>query len=145
MAIVFKQFNSAQELVDYLNDIVLTKSLPMKVMGLNGLTLILTSGTTTFADVSGEGLTLVEVVAQINAVVAGAAVLRNYGHMQSPPQSQVAIIKAAEVLDKDGTANALLGLPTAADRTVGANAVVKADIVQITSDANGSRFSVFHE
>jgi len=145
MAIVFKQFNSAQELVDYLNDIVLTKNLPMKVMGLAGLTLILTAGTVTFVDATGEGLTLVQIVTQINAVVAGAAVLRNYGHMQSPPQGQVALIKAAQVIDKDGTANSLLGLSTAADVTIGANAVAKTDIAQITSDANGSRFSVFHE
>jgi len=146
MAIKSKQFNSHQELTDYLNDIVLTKNLSMPFRNLDGLTVILDSNTVTFADASGEGLSPAAIVTQINAVVAGAAVLRNYGHAQSPgPQVQVALVKPTMVIDKDGTANALLGLPTAADKTVGSAAVAKANIIDITSDGQGSRYTVWHE
>ena len=146
MAILFKQLNSAQEMADYLNDIVLSKQLSMPVLGLHGKTLILGATTVTFADASGAGLSPAQIVTQINAAVAGAASARNYGHAQSPgPQAQVAIVKATTVVQNTGTANSILGFSTTAAVTVGANAVAKADIIAITSDAMGARFTVVHE
>jgi len=145
MATKFKQLNSAQEVIDYLNDIVLSKQLSSLVMGLHGLTLILDAAPVTFADATGAGLTPPQIVAQINAAVATAAALRNYGHAQSPgPQFQLALVKATVVVSNLGTANALLGFPTGASVTVGANAVTAANVIQILSDANGARYTVFH-
>jgi len=138
MAVTGRQFNHIQELLDYLNGVVLSRDLS-QTLDLDGLTLILTGGTTTF---SGNGLTPNQIVAQINAAVSGAASLRNVG-TASPPRSKLAFILAGQVIDKDGTANSFLGLSTTADVTVGATAVVKADIISITEFTN--RFTVIHE
>lgn len=139
MAFIGQQFMHLQELLDYLNGIVLSRDL-QPTLDLNGLTLILDASTVTFV---GNGLTPNQVVAQINAVVAGAATLRNYGQA-SPPRSMLALIKAAMVVQTSGTANALLGLPTSgAAPTVGANAVAKVDVLSVTEFAN--RYSVIHE
>lgn len=145
MSIKFHQANSPQELVDYLNDIVLSTQLSIPVMGLHGKTLILDISTITFSDPSGAGLSPAEIVAQINNVVADAAALRNYGRAQSPsPQVQLAIVKAGTTIQPSGTANPILGFSTTTARQVGSNAVLPANIIQITSDASGSRFTAFH-
>jgi len=138
MAITARQFSHLAELVDYLNGVVLSRDLE-PTLNLDGLTLILTGGTTTFV---GTALTPNQIVAQINAIVGGAASIRNYG-TAAPPRSKLAFILAAQVIDKDGTANSLLGLSTTADVTVGATAVAKADIISITEFTN--RFTVVHE
>src|SRR5512137_1845935 len=101
MATYGRQFSHLQELLDYLNDIVVGKPIE-PTLNLDTLTLILDATTVTFV---GTALTPNQIVTQINAVVAGAASLRNYG-LASPPRSQLAIVKAATVVQVTGTANA---------------------------------------
>lgn len=137
---VARQFQTPGELLDYLNDAVVSKPLDGP-LNLDSLTLILDSTTVTF---SGTALTPNQIVAQINAAVAGAAELRNYG--RTPPFGvQLAIVKPAVVVQNTGTANALLGFSTTAAHTVGANAVAKANIVDIEIDVQGRVFHVIHE
>jgi hypothetical protein len=153
--VTVKQFNLAQEVADYLNDIVLTKALTTKTYGLHGLTLLINDTvndyTVTFDDPTDQGLNPAEIVHQINTAeipgplyLTGCATIRNYGHMTAPLQVYVVFAKENYVIDQHGTANAALGLSTTADLTVGANAVAKADIVAITSDAAGVRYTILH-
>lgn len=142
MATYGRQFSHLQELLDYLNDVMLSKDLP-PTLDLDTLTLIVNDGADKTVTFVGNGLTPNQIVIQINAVKAAAASLRNYGQ-SSPPQSKLAFVLATLKVKSTGTANALLGLPTAGgDVTVGANATPKADIVAITEFAN--RYTVIHE
>lgn len=141
MAIKGRQFAHLQELLDYLNGIVLSKELSPR-LDLDGLTLIINDGgdhTVTFV---GSSLTLNAIVVQINTVVAGAASLKNYGQA-SPPRSMLAFVLAGLIVKTTGTANALLGLSTTAAKTVGATAVAATDVIQITECLN--RFTVIHK
>lgn len=150
MAFVFRAFDNGQELVDYLNDIVVGKTFPAtdKVYGLHGLTLIIntpTVRTVTFADAAGAGLApkaILEQIHTVHAELAASVTTRAYGH-SSPPGVALAVQTATYVIDKDGTANAILGFNTAADTTVGANAVTASDIVTVTSSPN-NRLEVIH-
>jgi hypothetical protein len=151
MAFSLKQFDTAKEMVDYLNDVVQGKPLPMTVFGLHGLTLILTPvgtiRTVTFADADGSGLSPKEIVEQIeatNADLVGTVSLRNY-RATTPPSVRLTFDSDGDLVDKDGTANALLGFSTTADATVGANAVALADIATITTDEGGNKFTVVHQ
>lgn len=151
MAYTLKQFDTASEMVDYLNDVVQGKSVGAKVYGLHGLTLLVTPGgtqrTVTFADPNGDGLTPPEIIAQmeaVNADMVGIAVFRNY-RPTVPQTYRLTFHSAGDVIDKDGTANALFGLNTAVDTTVGANAVALADIAIITTDEGGNKFTVVHQ
>ncbi len=137
---VARQFQTPGELLDYLNDAVIGGVLSGP-LNLDTLTLILGATTVTFV---GTALTPNQIVAQINAAVAGAAELRNYGR-QPPYGVQVAIVKAGTVVQLAGTANALLGFSTAVARTVGASAVAKVNIVDIEIDMQGRVFHVIHE
>lgn len=109
-------FQTAQELEDFLNGVLLS-SLPNKDLyanasSLNGLTVVYDAGagdvTVTFV---GASLSLKQVVDQINAVTAGAASVRNYGHT-APYASFLAFVKPSLQLKGTGTANAILGLAT---------------------------------
>jgi hypothetical protein len=151
MTYALKQFDTAQEMVDYLNDVVQGAPLPLKVYGLDGLTLIVnpagTPRTVTFADTDGVGLSPREVIAQmedVNADMVGVAALRSYRHT-TPPVYQLTFTKVGDIVDKDGTANSILGFGVAADSTVGANAVALADIVVITTDEGGNKFTIVHQ
>ena len=141
MAYKGRQFNHLQELLDYLDGIVLSRDLA-PTLDLDTLTLLINDGGNKTVTFSGNGLTPNQIVAQINAISAGAASLRNYGSA-SPPRSKLAFILPALVVKNTGTANALLGLSTTANVTVGATAVAKADIVAITEFTN--RYTVVHE
>lgn len=151
MAFSLKQFDTAQEMVDYLNDVVQSKSLGLVVPGLHGLTLLLTPvgtvRTVTFVDADGSGLSPAEIVAQIeaeNADLVGTVAIRNY-RATTPPSYRVTFISAGDLVDKDGTANSIFGFPTAADATVGANSVAIADLAAITTDEGGNKFTVVHQ
>jgi hypothetical protein len=139
MAIIGRQFAHLQELLDYLNDLVV--GLPLQpTLDLDGLTLILGATTVTFV---GTALTPNQIVDQINTVVTAAASIRNYGQ-SSPPQSRLAIVKGTTTVQTSGTANALLGLPTSGTApVVGANAVANADVVAVTEFAG--HYTVLHE
>lgn len=151
MAYVIREFDNTLELTDYLNDITKGRSLVVhaRVQGLHNLTLIVNDGTadrtTTFADLTGAGLLPKEIMDQIKATHANMAnvVLRNYAH-SIPAEVRVAVVEAGYTVDKDGTANAILGFPTAADVVVGANAVAKANIVSLFHLEN-QRIGVLHE
>lgn len=147
MAFATRSFDSPQELVDYLNDLILSKPLTVRISGLDSLTLDINDGadkTVTFVD-SGDGLSLAQVVSQINAVAAGFVSLRDYGHNTAPQQKNLVFIKDGGVVKDSGTANALLGLPTSGgNQTVGGSAVAKADIVSVVH-ADGERYVVIHE
>jgi hypothetical protein len=139
MATYGRQFSHLQELLDYLNDVIVGQPLT-PTLDLDGLTLILGATTITFV---GHALTPNQIVVQINAAVATAASLRNYGQ-SSPPQSRLAIVRPTTVVQTTGTANALLGLPTSgAAPVVGADAVAHTDIIQITEIVG--RYTVVHE
>jgi len=151
MAFTLKQFDTAQEMTDYLNDVVQGKAVGVKVYGLHGLTLIVTPvgtiRTVTFADATNAGLSPPEIIAQmeaVNADMVGIASFRNYRH-STPPSYHLTFTQAGDLIDKDGTANASFGLNTAADSTVGANAVALADIAVITTDEGGNKFTVVHQ
>jgi len=150
MAYVLRQFDTPREMVDYLNDIVIGKAISIgKIYGLDGLTLIINNGsdrTVTFADATEGGLTLSEVVAQIEATHAtlAASVRRRAYRPTTPPTVHLAFDTATWVVKGAGTANALLGFP-AADQTVGAAAVVLSDIATITTDEGGNKFTVVHQ
>jgi hypothetical protein len=151
MAYTLQQFDTAKEMVDYLNDVVRSKPLGLKVSGLHGKTLILTPvasiRTVTFADADGAGLSPKEIVAQIeaeNADLVGTVALRSY-RITTPTTYQLVFTEDGDLVDKDGTANAILGFDTAADSTVGANAVALADIATITTDEGGNKFTVVHQ
>lgn len=148
MAYVLKQFDTAQEVTDYLNGVVQGKPVGVKVLGLHGLTLKVNPAgslrTVTFADASGVGLSPKEVLDQIEAVNAdmvGVATFRAY----RTASYKLTFIGDSDVVDKTGTANALLGFSTDADTTVGANAVALADIAVITTDEGGNKFTVVHQ
>lgn len=144
MAYTGRTFDSIQELVDYLNDVVVGgRALQPTTRNLDGKTLKINDGTLKTVTFSGYELTPKDIVTQINAVVAGAASLRSYGHGIGQPR--LAFTIATQLIDKTGTANPILGLSTAADVTVGANAVASASIVAITPDEGGNKFTVVHE
>ena len=149
MAYTLRHFDTAEEMVDYLNGVIQGKALSPKVFGLHGLTLKVnpagTLRTVTFADATGGGLLPSEIVAQMEAVHAdmvGIVVLRNYRH-STPPKFYLTFHSAGDLVDKTGTANPLLGFPTAADTTVGAAAVAKADIVLTVQGP--SKLTLVHE
>lgn len=132
---IHKAFQTADELADFMNDVVIGKMGIIGPLDLDGLTLILDATTVTFV---GTALTLNQVVDQINtAMSAAVATIRNYGH-NAPFYQQLAIIKATTVIDKDGTANAIFGLSTTADVTVGADAIAKTDIVALMMDTTSA-------
>jgi len=142
MAFKGRQFDSLQELLDYLNGVVLGRELS-PTLDLDGLTFIVNDGTDKTVTFVGNGLTPNVVIAQINAVKAGAVTLRNYGQT-APPQSRLAFILAALKIKSTGTANALLGMPTSGgDVTIGAGAIALADIVAI--DEWTGRYTVVHQ
>jgi hypothetical protein len=153
MAYVAKTFDNFEELVDYLNDIARGKLLPAssRVYGLDGLTLIINDGvadrTVTFADADGTGLLPKEILAQIAAAHANLGSpnvgFRNYGHA-APPRVALAVLTSGYTVDKDGTANTILGFSTTADKVVGANAVASANIVAVNAH-DSNRVSVLHE
>jgi len=144
MAYKGRSFDSIYELVDYLNDVVVGgRSLQPVTRNLDGKTLKINDGTLKTVTFSGYELTPKEIIDQINAVVAGAASLKNYGHGTCAPN--LAFLTAGLIIDKTGTANSIFGLSTTADVTVGANAIAKADIISITPDEGGNKFSVVHE
>lgn len=151
MAYVLKQFDTAQELVDYMNNVVQSKPIPLKVYGLDGLTLIVnpagTPRTVTFDDSAGVGLSPKEILTQmedVNADMVGVAAFRSYRHT-SPPTYRLTFTQDGDVVDKDGTANSILGFSTAADATVGASAIALADLAFITTDEGGNKFTVVHQ
>lgn len=150
MAYTGRQFDSLPELVDYLNDIVLSKALGEKVLGLHGKTFIVNDGggdrVATFSDPNGAGLTPNQIRDQIYAAHASLQTveMRNY-RSSVPPTPRVAIVTPTHIVRSIGTANTLLGFSTTTDVTVGANAVAKADIVSIDSDEGGNKFSLVHE
>ena len=144
MAYKGRTFDSLQELVDYLNDIVEGgRALRPITRDLDGKTLKINDGTLKIVTFSGYELTPKDIVDQINAVVTGAAKLRSHGHGVGQPK--LAFTTPTHVIDKTGTANPIFGLSTAADQTVGAGAVVSSDIVAITPDEGGNKFTVVHE
>lgn len=151
MAYVTREFDNVCEMVDYLNDIVLGKTLPanVRVRNLGSKTLIVNDGTAdrtaTFVDASGEGLLPKEIIDQIKAAHASLAnvTLRSYCH-NVLPSVHIAVVTPTYTVKKTGTANTILGFSTAVDVVVGANAVPKANIVSIVP-MNNQRFSVIHE
>jgi len=144
MAFTGRQFDSLPEMIDYLNDIMLAKKDLEPMLDLDGLTVIVNDGSDKTVTFSGHSLTPTEIVAQINAVKAGAASLRNYGH-SSLQKPRLAFVLATLKVKSTGTANALLGLPTSGgDITVAANAIPQADIVVIQTDEGGNKFSLVH-
>jgi hypothetical protein len=86
------------------------------VFGLHGKTLVFNapSGTVTFADATGAGLTLDAIATQIKAAIATLAVRFDSRHVVL----EYATPGTAVNLDNTGTANAAFGFDTAAD-TVG--------------------------
>jgi len=151
MAYTLRQFDTGQEMIDYMNGAIQGKALGVKVQGLHGKTLKVnpagTLRTVTFSDASGEGLSPTEIVAQIedvNADMVGIAALRTYRHT-TPPTYRLTFINDGDVVDKTGTANALLGFGVTADSTVGASAIALADIATATSNEAGNKFTVIHQ
>lgn len=151
MAYTLKQFDTGQEMMDYMNGVVQSKPIGAKVTGLHGKTLIVTPAasarTVTFSDASGAGLTPTEIVAQIedeNADLVGVVAIRSYRH-STPPKYRLTFTEANDVVDKDGTANEILGFDTSADSTVGAAAIALADIATVTSNEAGNKFTVIHQ
>jgi hypothetical protein len=142
MAYATRTFDNPQELVDYLNDVIVGSPVGHGPFNLDGLKITIDGSEVTF---SGTELRWPAVVAQINAVKAGAATLRNYGH-QSPGNPRLTFTTPTHVLLGSGagaTANPLLGLP-GADTTVGANAVALADVLTVFHLEN-QRVGVIHE
>ena len=141
MAYNAKIFGHFQELVDYLNGVVVGKKLVKKVFGLDELTLIINDGTNktvTFADTTGAGLTAKDIYAQIYAVATDLAILRDYG--ESPSAPALAVVKAANIVRGTGTANAILGF-AATDTTV--TAIAQANIITVFRN-EGNRYHLIH-
>lgn len=113
---------SAQELLRVLNG-VLTNSVDLyNGASVDGLTFILDVGggnvTVTFAPAKSRKWTIEEIVAQINASVAGVASI--YNKMATDPQTGPARYltishENGAVVRSGGTANTLLGFSAAAD------------------------------
>lgn len=151
MAYIQKQFDTAQEMMDYLNDVALSKPLPAKVDGLHGLTLIIHDGTAdrtvTFSDPTGVGLTPNQIRDQIYATHANlqtAVKLRNY-RTTVPQRYLLAIVTVTYTIQDSGTANDILGYSSSGDTIVGANAVAKSNIVMMTATESGNKYIVVHE
>lgn len=151
MPYTLRQFDTAEEMVDYLNDVIQGKSVGLKVTGLHGLTLKVnpngTLRTVTFVDADGSGLTPTEIIAQmeaVNADMVGVAAFRSY-RSTTPQTYQLTFFQDGDIVDNTGTANGLFGLPTTASATVGANAVAIADIAAIETDEGGNKFTVVHQ
>lgn len=143
MAYVGRTFDSLRGLLDYLDDIVVgEKPLPERSHGLDGKTLIINNGADVTVTFSGDSLSPIEVVSQINAAVADAATLRSPGY--GVTQSYLAFDTPTHVIKHTGTANAVLGLSTSNDATVGASAVAPANIVSVTPDGSGNKLTVIH-
>jgi hypothetical protein len=151
MPFIHREFDNPIELADYLNGIPLSNPFVVnaRVKGLHNLTLIINDGvadrTTTFADASGEGLLPKEIMDQIHATHANMAnvVLKNYAH-SVPAEVRITVIAAGYVIDKDGTANTILGFATLADTTVGTDAVASGDVLTIFHLEN-QRIGVIHQ
>lgn len=151
MAYILRQFDTGQEMIDYMNGAVQGKTVSTRVYGLHGLSLKINPGgtlrTVTFADADGAGLTPTEIIAQMEDVhsdMVGVAAFRNYRHT-TPPSYRLTFHQAGDLIDKTGSANALLGFGTAADTTVGAGAIALADVASVTSDEAGNKFTVIHQ
>lgn len=151
MAYILRQFDTGQEMMDYMNGVVQGKVVNARVHGLHGLILKVNPGgtlrTVTFADADGVGLTPSEIIAQmeaVNADMVGVAAFRNYRHT-TPPSYHLTLHQVGDVVDKTGTANELLGFSTAVDTTVGDGAVALADIATATSNESGNKFTVIHQ
>ena len=84
-----------------------------RVLGLHGLTLVFSSpaATVTFADASGEGLTLSDIIDQIVAAVPTLSVSWRDGVINLILSTPT----AAVVLDSTGTANTLFGFSASSD------------------------------
>jgi hypothetical protein len=136
-----KMFQTPGEMLDFLNDVLIGTQPITGPLNVNGLTLIINATTVTLVGTK----TLNQIVAAVNTAMSGQfAEIRNYG--RTPPYgSFLAIAKATAVVDKDGTANALFGLPTAADYTVGAAAIVKAKLIDMEIDHTGRIFHILYE
>jgi hypothetical protein len=136
-----KTFGHFQELVDYMNGVVIGKKLPKKVFGLHGLTFIVNDGadkTTTFQDPTFEGLSPKQIYAQIYAVQNDLAVLRDYG--DSPVSPSLAVIKDTYTVKGTGTANAILGFDNV---DVQVNDILPANIIA-TFRNEGNRYHLIH-
>ncbi len=151
MAYTLRQFDTGQEMTDYMNGVVQGKVVHLLVQGLHGLTLKVTPvgalRTVTFADATGAGLSPGAIIAQMeaaNADMVGIAAFRNYRHT-TPPSYRLTFHSAGDVVDKTGTANTILGLDAVADSTVGASAVALADIATASVNDAGNKFTVVHQ
>jgi len=141
MAYNAKIFGHFQEMVDYMNGVVVGKKLIKKVYGLNGLTLIINNGvdrTVVFADATGGGLSAKDIYTQIYAVATNLAVLRDYGG--SPTSPALAVVRDTNIVKGSGTANAILGF-AAVDAPV--TALVQANIVTVFRN-EGNRYHLIH-
>lgn len=150
MPYVVRQFDTAREMTDYLNDAVVGKPISTgKIYGLDGLTLIINDGvdkTVTFADPTEEGLSLKDIFDQIASdqpTLAGKVLRRSY-RPTTPPTVQLVVEEATYIVKGAGTANALLGFG-GTDVTAGANSVAIADIVQAHTDEGGNKFTLIHQ
>ena len=128
-----RNFGSINELIDFRNGYVIARELPAHNYNLNGLTVIVNAVTTTFA---GADLSPADVVAQINANVAGATAARAYGHAGAGQGINHALVFVGDgdVISNAGTANTVLGIPTAAPTTVGANKITDGQVTDIRYD-----------
>lgn len=131
-----KIIGSWQEYVDFREGYILSSPLDTAIVTLNGKTVIIDAGagdlTTTFV---GTSLTPAQVVAQINAVVAGAAVLRAYDYGASQGTSRVIVFATStHIIKSTGTANGDLGLSVLANSIPGAVVVTQAQVERIVGD-----------
>lgn len=119
-------FGTKKEAVDYVDDALFGTVNLHGGAAVDGLTVIIDAGsgpqTVTFAPAKNRAWTLTEITTFINAAHASLAdisridILQSYQSSVYTPHRRLKILKdSAITVDKDGTANALLGLPTVAD------------------------------
>ncbi len=98
---------------------------PTTLLAVGALTLILATPavTVTFSGSAGDTFTPKQVAAQIASALTtnGTCVAKTLANGQRPPSVQLVMVPSGTgglVIDKDGTANTLLRVPTAADTTI---------------------------
>lgn len=131
-----KKFGSLDELIDFMQDYVITRELKISNPQFTGLTVIINpAGAGNQTITFGTATSPVDMVAAINAIVPGAAELRAYGHAAYGGVTHaIAFVNPNHVIQISGTANALLGLSTAVTSTPMTSVVTPGQVVEIIID-----------
>lgn len=134
-----------QQLLDQLTPTLVSGPIPSSGLALGGKTLIFTTpnSTVTFSGSANAIRTPAEIRSEVAAVLTTCTVvLRSYqgGPAQTPQFQLVIKLDTQIVFSKDGTANTLLALPTAANTTLDPVAAAKISAAWADSGSSATHY-----